>query len=283
MGESKAANFEYFISMTLRNKIPWNMLLVFLDDLTPTLVKSKQAIEILVKHLQSLHEKLKENKSIDGAIEVIESDNLELEVIETEKKDEKQAVHEIKSHTNRNVQDNLDQSNQISDIDEKQQIENQSIDTEVINMELAVDIQKEVEERNSIASSEMSDSEDDSLEDTIEAIDDDQDICVDQSDQNDRDLNLIEIREAESLLDKVGKQLYEFVGDPKEDTDDYNIPKELNQMDATKKDEQHIESNERHQDDEFILNVEDKIGPYKCNKCTKSYTTCHDVTGSKRA
>ena len=149
-------------------------------------------------------------------------------------------------------------------------------------MELAVDIQEEVEERNSIASSEMSDSEDDSLEDTIEAIDDDQDICVDQSDQNDQDLNSIEIREAESLLNKVGKQLYEFVGDPKEDTDDYNIPKEVNQIDATKIDEQHIESNERHsedyRDDEFLLNVEDKIGPYKCNKCTKSFTFKNSLT-----
>ena len=118
MGESKAANFEYFISMTLRNKIPWDMLLVFLDDLTPNLVKSKQAIEILVKHLKCLHAKLQENKNIDGAIEIIDSDNLDLEEIETEEKSEEQASHEInnKSLPNRNVQDYLDQSNPVSDI-----------------------------------------------------------------------------------------------------------------------------------------------------------------------
>ena len=75
MVESKDTNFDYFISMTLRKKIPWSMLLVFLDDLTPTLVKSKQAIEILVRHLQCLHAKL-QDKAIDEEtldVEIIES------------------------------------------------------------------------------------------------------------------------------------------------------------------------------------------------------------------
>ena len=78
MEESKGTNFEYFISMTLRNKISWNMLLVFLDDLTPTLVKSKQAIEILVKHLECLHVKL-QDKAID-------KETLDVEIIETSEK-----------------------------------------------------------------------------------------------------------------------------------------------------------------------------------------------------
>ena len=87
MGESKDTNFDYFISMTLRKKIPWSMLLVFLDDLTPTLVKSKQAIEILVKHLQCLHTKL-QDKAIDG-------ENLDVEIIDPSEKSEGQKSIDI--------------------------------------------------------------------------------------------------------------------------------------------------------------------------------------------
>ena len=47
-------NFTYFIQMALQKKISWETLLVFLDDLTPTLIQSKQAIEVLVKELQKL-------------------------------------------------------------------------------------------------------------------------------------------------------------------------------------------------------------------------------------
>ena len=54
--ESKSTklNFDYFIKMALQKKISWETLVVFLDDLTPTLSKSKQAIEVLVEELQAL-------------------------------------------------------------------------------------------------------------------------------------------------------------------------------------------------------------------------------------
>ena len=57
MEESKSEtklNFRYFIQMALQKKIYWETFLVFLDDLTPTLIQSKQAIEVLVKELQKL-------------------------------------------------------------------------------------------------------------------------------------------------------------------------------------------------------------------------------------
>ena len=274
MEESKAANFEYFISMTLRNKIPWNMLLVFLDDLTPTLVKSKQAIEILVKHLQCLNAKLHENKNIDGAIEIIESDNSDLEIIESAQNSGEQSKHETngKMQENRNVQDYLDQSNQSSDVIGMQEKVHQNIETEVINNEFAENFQK------SSASTEMSDIEDDSLKDTIEATNDDQDNNVEQSDRNDKDLKIVYIKEIlgeeDVLLEKVGNQLYyEFIGDPKEATGDYNIPKEVVQMDATKTQDElenddqglkQIECNDKDSeaigDDEVLINAEDKIG-----------------------
>ena len=57
MEESKSEtklNFRYFIQMALQKKISWETLLAFLDDLTPTLIQSKQAIEVLVKEFQKL-------------------------------------------------------------------------------------------------------------------------------------------------------------------------------------------------------------------------------------
>ena len=46
--------------MALDKKITWNMLAFFLNDLTPTLEKSKQVIEILLKELQMIQSKLEE-------------------------------------------------------------------------------------------------------------------------------------------------------------------------------------------------------------------------------
>lgn len=51
-------DFEYFITMALEGKISWDTLVVFLDDLTPTLEKSKQAMNVLVKELQFVHSKM---------------------------------------------------------------------------------------------------------------------------------------------------------------------------------------------------------------------------------
>ena len=133
MEENKATNFEYFISMALRKKIPWNMLLVFLDDLTPTLVKSKQAIEILVKHLQCLDAKLQENQNINGTNEVTESDTIDVEIIDAL---EKSTVTEIenKSHANKivHVQGYTDQINPVVGTQDK---DDQSRETEVVILE----------------------------------------------------------------------------------------------------------------------------------------------------
>ena len=71
-------NFRYFIKMALQKKISWDTLLVFLDDLTPTLVQSKQAIEVLVKELQTLQSKVQEDKVEDDEIvEIVDIINTE--------------------------------------------------------------------------------------------------------------------------------------------------------------------------------------------------------------
>ena len=104
----------------------------------------------------------------------------------------------------------------------KVEFKEDSIFTENVseNKELAENIHDG--DQNSLASSEMSDSEDDILEDTIEVTNDDLDI---DGDKNEHILSFIEKKETLSeeaiLFDKVGKQLYEFVGD------DYDVPKEL--------------------------------------------------------
>ena len=114
----------------------------------------------------------------------------------------------------------------------------------------------------------MSDSEDDILEDTIEVTNDDPDIG---GDKNEHILSVIEKKETLSeeaiLFDKVGKQLYEFVGDQKFAMNDYDL------MDATKKHDElenndqnltEIESDEMDNEDigkyEKAEYLEDKIG-----------------------
>ena len=84
--KSTKSNFEYFIKMALQKKISWETLMVFLDDLTPTLVQSKQAIEVLVKELQSLQSKLQEDKvDNDEFFEIVEIVNTEISNVSKEK------------------------------------------------------------------------------------------------------------------------------------------------------------------------------------------------------
>ena len=48
----KNLDFEYFVNLALVNKLPWDSLIVILNDWTPTLEKSKEVIEILVQELE---------------------------------------------------------------------------------------------------------------------------------------------------------------------------------------------------------------------------------------
>ena len=59
----KMAGIEAVILMSLKNEISWKMLDLFLEELTPTLDKSKQVIKILVKELQALQSSLQKMKA----------------------------------------------------------------------------------------------------------------------------------------------------------------------------------------------------------------------------
>ena len=45
-------DFDYFVNLALASKLSWDSLIIILNDWTPTLAKSKEVIEILVKELQ---------------------------------------------------------------------------------------------------------------------------------------------------------------------------------------------------------------------------------------
>ena len=59
----KMAGIEAVILMSLKNEISWKMLDLFLEELTPTLDKSKQVIKILVKELQALQSSIQKMKA----------------------------------------------------------------------------------------------------------------------------------------------------------------------------------------------------------------------------
>ena len=121
--KSTKSNFEYFIKMALQKKISWETLMVFLDDLTPTLVQSKQAIEVLVKELQILHSKLQEQTNIEETtdlIEVISTKNSSATIQNTQVTADILFKIRNKSTNDQSLEEDIDCSNENS---EQQQIE----------------------------------------------------------------------------------------------------------------------------------------------------------------
>ena len=56
--ENIKVDFGYFITSALQNKITWEFLDNFLNDVTPNLATSKQVIKMLLKELQKLQSEL---------------------------------------------------------------------------------------------------------------------------------------------------------------------------------------------------------------------------------
>ena len=51
---------KYLIRLATHDKMSWKTLEMLLEDLIPTLAKSKQVIKLLIQELQTLHSRLKE-------------------------------------------------------------------------------------------------------------------------------------------------------------------------------------------------------------------------------
>ena len=103
--------------MALQRKISWETLLVFLHDLTPTLVQSKQAIEVLVKELQILQSKQQgRDLEDDEIVEIVEIMNTETSNVSKEMP-QSSAVDLIQTKENSNMsQSEKDGSEEDTDI-----------------------------------------------------------------------------------------------------------------------------------------------------------------------
>ena len=62
--ENIKIDFKYYISSALQNKITWEALDHFLDDLTPTLTTSRHVIKVLLKELQKLQSEFQSKSDI---------------------------------------------------------------------------------------------------------------------------------------------------------------------------------------------------------------------------
>ena len=56
--EDIKVDFRYFIASALQNKITWEALDHFLNDLTPNLATSKKVIKVLLKEIQIIQSEL---------------------------------------------------------------------------------------------------------------------------------------------------------------------------------------------------------------------------------
>ena len=59
-----ASKVKFLISMALNGDVSWRNLTLLMDDLTPTLEKSKKVNEILLKELETLHSKFNDRQLI---------------------------------------------------------------------------------------------------------------------------------------------------------------------------------------------------------------------------
>ena len=67
--ENFKVDFRYFITSALQNKINWEVLDYFLNDLTPNLATSKKVIKVLLNELQKLQSKLQRVNNEDQSVQ----------------------------------------------------------------------------------------------------------------------------------------------------------------------------------------------------------------------
>ena len=96
MGET-TVQFDYFISLALQNNLPWNSLTLILDDLTPTLSKSKDVVKVLLEELQRLHLKLQREDCNSESVKDNSNDNI---LGKSFVQDDSYEIEEISSESN---------------------------------------------------------------------------------------------------------------------------------------------------------------------------------------
>ena len=138
----KNLDFEYFVNLALKNKLPWDSLIVILNDWTPTLAKSKEVIEILVKELQKrqiFEGKIEKVDQTEENVQLVQSQEFEVEIGANEY--ENQSIQEyfegdfaiLDSDEVQFTEDSQDMNNFHENIDEK--FSNEMLDIEYENSE----------------------------------------------------------------------------------------------------------------------------------------------------
>ena len=91
---SSASKIKLLVNMALKGEISWINLTSLMDDLTPTLKKSKKVNKILLKELETLQSKLKEKQSNFRGMQ----GSAEPEVIDIDESIEVQSPFSVKVH-----------------------------------------------------------------------------------------------------------------------------------------------------------------------------------------
>ena len=128
ISENIKIDFKYYISSALQNKITWEALDHFLDDLTPTLATSKHVIKVLLKELQKLQSESQSKSDIIELPKETQAEDIIFDDIEvsddTDGETEEFPSELIKVEDECLEQTNLDQQDdaislfEINDIDE---------------------------------------------------------------------------------------------------------------------------------------------------------------------
>ena len=74
LNQSEKVNFKYFIKLAIQKEITWSALEDLFDDLTPTLIKSKQLNKALLKELQNQNQNLAHIESKSKLFQQVDND-----------------------------------------------------------------------------------------------------------------------------------------------------------------------------------------------------------------
>ena len=127
--ENIKVDFGYFITSALQNKITWEFLDNFLNDVTPNLATSKQVIKMLLKELQKLQSELQkvQTQRASNKVQILDHDHEnEADIPENPEDSHSTTIDQtfsvqIQVNQTKNDQINIAQSNSVQ-ITEKAQV-----------------------------------------------------------------------------------------------------------------------------------------------------------------
>ena len=205
------ADLKYFIQSAIEKKISWSTLSSILTELPTTLDKSKEVIKILVQEFEKWIAEVENGKNVIPALNDTNDSN---------------------DHFQGDVANQEDSEMPCSD-DEKI-VNNDFIERAVVQLK-----NQTQDEQMRLVDLETSDSEDESTESVIENTNSslNQSICeydqiqdLNQFEENGKVEKEIQLDEnAKIMFDRIESQFYEFIGDHKDNQNDRELSKEVEQ------------------------------------------------------